>query len=113
MRQAQAIDGVASDRKEVPGRVFDLRCKYRRTAADRRQKRYFVAFGQRSAGLGKTLVQSEHQTRRHFAQLRKFSGVMLEDGAEAAAIGDLYGVLSEADDVTQYTKKQDTDSHDL
>ena len=44
MRQAQAIDGVASDRKEMPGRVFDLRCKYRGAAADRRQECDLIAF---------------------------------------------------------------------
>ena len=38
---------------------------------------------------------------------------MLEDGVQAAAIGDLDRVLAEADNVTQHTKKQDADSHNL
>jgi len=36
---------------------------------------------------------------------------MLEDGLQTAAVGDLQGVLPQTDDVSQYTKKQDADSH--
>ena len=38
---------------------------------------------------------------------------MLENGVQAAAVGDLDGVLAEPDDVAQYPKKQDTDSHEF
>lgn len=38
---------------------------------------------------------------------------MLEDGVQASAIGDLYKILAETDNVTQHTEEQDADSHNL
>ena len=43
----------------------------------------------------------------------KSSGIVLEYGAQASAVGDLHGVLANADDVTQNPKKQDADMHNL
>jgi len=37
---------------------------------------------------------------------------MLKDGLHTAAIRDLQRIFPEADNITQYAKKQDTDSHD-
>ena len=38
---------------------------------------------------------------------------MFEDGVQARAIGDLYKVLAETDNVTQHTEEQNADSHNL
>ena len=32
-------------------------------------------------------------------------GIMLEDGAQAPALGDLYQILAEPDNVAQYTEE--------
>jgi len=95
----------------VPGGIFDHMGIQRGAPADRWQERHLIALGQRRAGLGKTLVQGENQTGRHLTKPRKMSRIMLEDGVQARALGDLDQILADADNVTQYTEEQDADSH--
>src|SRR5258706_182150 len=99
-----AIDRAARQSVEMPGGIGNLmrECALRRVvgastgkrpAADGRQKRDLVAFGERRRGRGKLLVQCQHSAGCHLAELGETSSVMFKHGIETAALRDVERVL--------------------
>jgi hypothetical protein len=75
------------------------------SAADRGQKRYFIAVGKRRLGIGELLVQCKNNARGDFAEPGKTRCIILKNGVDTPALGNVDGVFAQTDNVAQNSEK--------
>jgi len=81
----------------------------RRTAAHRRQKRHLIPLGENIGRTGELVITRHHNAARHPPELRKLSGIMIENRPNTGAGGKFETVFRPSADVLQKTEKKHFD----
>ena len=82
-----------------------------RTAADRGQERYFIAFGDLRGQLRERAIARHHDASSHLPQCGRERRVTIQNGAQIGAFGELGIIRAAADQVLQNTKKKHARAH--